>query len=455
MRCSTFALALLCSVTVAEAQQPVPTSDPRLMAAQRSFEALPEPERKAIQQDLTFATTFSGAASGNFGSLTFAAIQAFEKNRNLAVDGILTPQERQALAAQATTERRALKFAVIDDKRSGARIGVPEALFSRRSDSPTGGTRWQNADGKVTLDTQVFPPEEPLPALFERAIAPSSGRKITYKLLRPDFFVVSGETASGGKFYRRVSLASDGKMRGFSVGYDKALEAQMTRLVIAIANTYEAFPQGPAVASTAPSPAIPQPVIIPVAIPSDRLGTGLLLDTTTVLTSAVAVNNCRSISVGTGKSPARVLANDAVSGLALVRTEGLSAQGLVMGPLNPAQATVAIAQSWSGTTPTTVYAEATPSADGKRVAVPLQPGGAGAALYDQKGALVGIVRDDPSARRQIAGIVPVARYAFVPAKEITAFLEKNNVSPAKPTTAQSTSTAADRRGSVVSLHCLP
>jgi hypothetical protein len=45
---------------------------------------------------------------------------------------------------------------------------------------------------------------------------------VTYKLLRPDFFVISGETQTG-RFYRRLEKGSDGSLRGFSIGFDKSL----------------------------------------------------------------------------------------------------------------------------------------------------------------------------------------------------------------------------------------
>lgn len=442
-------------------QQTQPAPDPRLLAAQQIFEALPESERRAIQQDLTFVTKFSGAASGNFGSLTFGAIQTFEKENNLVVDGILTAQERETLAALATAERRILKFAVLDDRRSGARIGIPENVFTRRADAASGGSRWQNADGKVTLDTQVFPPDEPLQVLFEKAIAPStSGRRVTYKLLRPDFFVISGETA-GGKFYRRVSLAADGKMRGFSLGYDKALDPQMSRLVIAIANSYEAFPQATLAGSVAPRAmhaALPQNTASSLSTtpPAERLASGLVLDSTTILTSALAVKDCRAITVGQRKTAGRVLTSDAALGLALIKTEGLTSTGLAFGTFEPSQSYVVLAQAWSGTMPAMQYGEATPTTDGKRVTAPLQAGGTGAALFDQQGALAGMVRDDPAARKQVAGVVPMARYDVVSAQDIALFLQKNAVSPIKPAAiAPLRSAAADRRSSVTSVLCTP
>ena len=60
-------------------------------------------------------------------------------------------------------------------------------------------------------------------------------------MLRPDFFVVAGETA-GGKFYTRYG-SGPGGLRGFSIGYDKAVAPQFDRLVVAIANSFTPFPE--------------------------------------------------------------------------------------------------------------------------------------------------------------------------------------------------------------------
>ena len=124
-------------------------------------------------------------------------------------------------------------------------IGIPQKLLPKRDVTPSGGSRWQSADQKVTLDTSTTPPGgEDLAAIFEKAItvSPNSPRKITYKLLRPDFFVVTGETPTG-RFYRRLSAGPQG-LRGFSIGYNKALAPSVDKLVIAIAASFEPFPTG-------------------------------------------------------------------------------------------------------------------------------------------------------------------------------------------------------------------
>ena len=188
---------------------PAQAANPQMAAAQASFEALPEAERKAIQSDLIWAGQFNGAVSGSYGPLTFRAINAFKGARGPA-DGVLAPADRAALARAAQAARDVAGFRVLADDKTGVQIGIPSKLLPRRDATPTGGSRWQSIDEKVTLDTSASPPGEDLASLFEKATAlnPNNpGRKITYKLLRPDFFVVTGETPTG-RFYRRLSAGT-------------------------------------------------------------------------------------------------------------------------------------------------------------------------------------------------------------------------------------------------------
>lgn len=458
------ALAAFCTPVMAQqtpptpAQtRPVPPPDPKMVAAQAVFEALPEAERRAIQQDLGFATSFNGAALGTFGPLTFNGIQSFEREQKLVVDGILSPEERKVLAAVAANARRALRFAAIDDERSKTRIGVPQNVFVKREANGLGGSRWQTSNGKATLDT-IAPPQggETLQQLYDKATAPLPNRKVTYKLIRPDFFVVTAETA-GGKSYRRMSLGPDGQIRGFSLGYDKALAPDMDKIVISVANSFEAFPgAAPAVATGPAAPPAGTPAAPPQpAAPRERLASGLLLDGGLILTAEAAVKDCRALAAGPRRAAARVAATDAGSGLALVRAEGLPrAQAVAFsGPVKAEQALTAIGEAWSGTQPALVFAEAV-AAGPDRIAAPLQPGGAGAALFDAEGKLAGLVTDDPGARRQVAGVAPAARYRFAATETIVAFLQKNGAAPPRGEAQKASgSVAAARRDGVAALIC--
>jgi hypothetical protein len=237
----------------AGAQAPAP--DLAVDAARSAFEALPETDRKAVQDALVWTGDYNGVADGTFGRQTYAAIAAYQARLRQQPNGILAPQARAALLGAAQQARSAAGFTLIDDQRTGIRLGVPMKFLPKQSPTPT-GTRWQSADDRITLDTRSAPPDATLQSLYDRNTAiQTPGRVVSYKLLRPDFFVIAGETA-GGKFYTRYSAGTEG-LRGFSIGYDKALAPQFDRMVVAIANSFTPFPAqaAPAAISQNPAPA--------------------------------------------------------------------------------------------------------------------------------------------------------------------------------------------------------
>jgi ApbE superfamily uncharacterized protein (UPF0280 family) len=115
----------------------------------------------------------------------------------------------------------------------------------------------------------------------------------------------------------------------------------------------------------------------------------------------------------------------------------------------------AVGYAWNNNQPASIYSEARATGS-NRIAAPLQAGGGGTALFSDAGAVAGLVVDDPAARKQIAGVVPTARYRFATADEISSFLQKNGLSLGKADAAKVTGTiAAARRDAVTSLICAP
>lgn len=404
------------------AQAPAAAANPELAAAQAAFESLPELERRAIQADLIWSGHFNGAVSGSYGPLTFRAINAFKAGRG-AADGLLTPAERRGLAQVAQAAREAAGFRIVADERTGLRIGLPTALLTRRDVSPS-GSRWQSADGKVTLDTSATPQGETLEAVYEKAIAPTPnnpGRKITYKLLRPDFFVVTGETPTG-KFYRRLASGPAG-LRGFSIGYDKALAGTVDKLVIAIAASFEPFPSGPlpqapAVASaTGPSAATAiaaTAASASAARSSERHATGVALGERVVATAAAGIEGCRTLRAGGRVARPRGAPE---AGLALLDVEGGAA--LVAPAVRgepPAEGEdlvlLAFGEDAGRRVPLALPGRVVAGAAGLAVLAPLQPGQAGAAAFDRQGRFAGLVTGNPSDRVLIAGVAPQRSHAL-------------------------------------------
>jgi hypothetical protein len=415
--------------------------DPAFESVKAAFEALPEADRKAIQDALVWTSDFNAVVSGTFGRRTFEALGAY-RTRTDGADP-LDPRGRAGLLAAGAAAKGAARFRIAVDPSTGAVMGVPERVLAKRTTLPA-GTRWQSQDGRVTLESRAFPPgTETLDTLFEKATAPLPGRKVTYKLRRPDAMVVTAETGPGLSYIRYASGPQG--VRGFLFGYDRALASEVDRLVIAAANAFEPFP-GPAgpqpVAGLATDPGAapaaragairgagqPNAVPLPAAslTPAPAAGSGLAVAPGRVLTASAVLEGCAAPHIGT--APARVLATDP-AGLSLLDAPGAPA------PRRPAMRTesvaaeenvIALAAGADG------IVAAPGAARGGDVIVALQPGSAGAPVLDRSGALLGFVARYPAVPRRVAGVVPPARLPLVPSQTVAAFLAAQGLDVANP-----------------------
>ena len=389
--------------------------------AKAAFEAMPEADRVAAQDALVWTGDYASGADGAFGRRTLEGIVSWQRSGRRPVTGMLDKASLAALVAAGRKARDAAGFAVVADPASGVRIGIPQKLLPKRNPNTIGGTRFQSADERVTLDTRAQPGSaEDLKALYERNVAiQTSGRQVTYKLLRPDFFVIAGETP-GGRFYSRYAQEGTA-IRGFSIGYGKALAGEFDRITVAIANSFQPF----GAPASAPALVAQQPSTLPLAPSSGGAPTP---PTSGQAPAATAQATFTGLAVG----PRRVLAPVAVEAACRdARLDGApgrlvsSAGGLaIYEPASPRRAvpvpvapTVLEGQGLAlffaaGEGGRAVVAPAEIAAGG-RVVAPLQDGGAGAVILDRSGAVAGMVGSIGSGRRAVAGLVPPASYAFV------------------------------------------
>lgn len=407
---SSLMLAALAAFTSQPIGAQSSSSEGAFDAARGAFETMAEAERKAVQDALIWTGDYSGVANGAFGRQTYAAIAAYQTRLRQPSNGILTPQVRSSLFDAAQQVRNAAGFAVVDDSKTGIRIGVPTKTLPKQSTNPSGGSRWQSADDKVTLDTRVAPPDTTLQALYDRTIAiQTPGRVVSYRVLRPDFFVVAGETA-GGKFYTRYSSGPEG-LRGFSIGYDKAIAPQIDRLVVAIANSFTPFPTAVAVSQAPTSPSQPE-----LKRPTQSvIGTGIAVGSHQVLTTA-PVASCKEVLVS-GLKPRQIAGRGpfVLDFAEDVKAKPLKAarQALVEGA-----SLLVVGFNDEGGKPSLVALPAQALFNGL-ISAPLQPGTSGAPILDRRGALVGLVNAVPSEHRKIAGVVPASSYPIVPVSDLT------------------------------------
>lgn len=404
-----------------------PAPNPALEQAQRVFDALPEAARKAIQEDLIWGSNFTATVSGSFGPRTFDAIRKFQTDMKLKPDGILTDDSRRMLHDMANRARAASRYAAVTDPKTGARLGIPAAILPRMEPLP-GGTRWQSMDGAVVLETAAAQGgAAELPGAFERVLA-IPGRKVTYRLLREDFFVVAGENGPRS-FYTRYGIGPN-NLRGYTISYPTAASKALERTVIALANSFQPIPGAVHVAAQ-PDNRPPQttgPQAQPPAtagmLPAGLIATGVVLAPGKVATTA-AVSACPDLRIR--GQQARVTRT--ASGLTLIEADTGTARPLGASPAGAEEtrdaALVIIGFVGGGRTPQLTVSSGAllARADASqpvRIEAPLHREAAGSLVFTRSASLVGAIGSPRATPRLVAGIVPAASHPLVEAAHLLA-----------------------------------
>jgi hypothetical protein len=438
-------------------------SDVKLEAQKAAFQAMPEADRKAVQDALGWLDFYNGEVDGAFGKRTRDSIVAYQQSVGAAQDGIVSPTEFEALKTAAQRARAAVDFALIDDRISGARIGAPLKLLTKLKSS-SGDTTLQSGDGSVSLALQArMAPQTAgagddagLGALYAQLIAEASGRKITYKAIKAgEFFVVASED-KGEKSYTRFAKSPadwpDGPaLRGFTFAYPSERSSDFDKLALAVANSFEPFADTPAshgaarmqpvsarsaqdvvrVATGAsaigglspgarPTPPVGQPPAAAVPAPAELRATALFVAPGEALTALPA--SCAEPLVD-GK-PAKVLRADATSGLTLIGGEfGAGARAPTVA--GGATDLVALSLLTAAGKPTL---EASPGAAAPvgegvfAIVAALTKSASGAPVFDRQGALAGIVAPIKDEPRRVGAVAIAEPHRLIGAEAAAAFL---------------------------------
>jgi len=375
------------------------------------YAAMPEHERMTIQADLVWTGDYNGIVDTDFGDNSVAAVKAFQKRNGGKETGILNPDERAKLSESAHKKREAAGWRMVDDRATGARLGVPGKLAPQSAPSGS-GTRWQSSRGEVQVETfRISAPGLTLASMFERMKKEPASRRVEYQVLKPDFFVAAGMQGGVKKFYVRGQIKGE-EVRGVTILYDKALETTIDRVVVAVSNAFAAFPSVQAAAGPAPR----RPVEYATGIVVSKAGH--------IVTGRAAVDGCRFVVVPGFGNAVRV-ADDTASDLALL-------QVFAAKELTPA----ALADSGRGSDVTLIGIADPQTQDGgsavsslkarvlaaSGTAQPIEPapglGFAGAAALDRDAKFVGMVD------------VRASSAAMVPAAAIRTFLSAQSIAPA-------------------------
>src|SRR5271166_73278 len=410
---ATLALAILpVAGPGAHAQTPPAApeaADPASAAQKAAFLALPEATRKAAQDALVWLGFYNGVADGDFGKRTRDAILAFQASAKAPADGALSAAELQTLLAAAERAREAVGFHVVNDAKTGAKVGAPTKLLAARSGA------------KLDFASSADPD---LSALYVRLSAGTPTRNVSYKAIKPDdFFVVSGQEGTA-KFYTRFekSERANPPIRGFTFSYPATQATELDPIALAVANSFEAFPSPAAApaktpaASAAPAvePAGSSPV--PQAANPEPTATALVVAHGEALT-ALTAEDCPNPVVG-GK-PVRFERMDPATGMAMIAGDfdskgeaprfGLLAPDLVvLSFAGPRVAASAASLAGDATRPAVVTAVETSAGGGP--------------VFDRRGALIGLIAPIAGEPKRIAGVALAAPHAIIAPDAVRAFL---------------------------------
>jgi hypothetical protein len=305
----------------------------------------------------------------------------------------------------------------------------------------------------------LYPPSVgDLPAIFDVLKTTTPQRKVTYRLLRPDFLVVSGEIGRS-IFYTRIAKPADqaGPLRGYTLTYPGGAKA-LDNISIAVANGWVPFPPAggaPATSSPGNVPAGGPPRVaggpVPPAAPA-LAATGVAVAPDKVLTLYGRCNEPRIAG-----RPATVLKRDEESGATVLQVAGLNARPLSLhtgsATVGHAALAVFLTRKATGTDVDAVVAPGeilspAGTSQRKRLLAPIQAEGQGGPVFDRSGAFVGVA-GRTEAPRQVAGIVPQRAWPLVEAVGLASVLAAGGIAlPAEPVGSGAERGAAELAASV-------
>jgi len=382
------------------------------------YASMPLAERVGIQFDLAFTGHYNGLINGEFNERAIAAVKAFQKDIGSRETGTLAAPERAQLAAKSKEVQERVGWKMVDDRATGAQVGLPTRQVPSISRARS-GTRWSSAQGQIQIETfRIREPGTTLSAVFEQQQQQPPNRKPNVSVMREDNFILSGLQGLK-KFYVRAYIR-DLEVRGLTILYDQATEGIMDPLTVVMASAFAPF-SGTGLAD--------------LMGPSRRkieYGTGIVVTAGGhILTDRRLVEGCGVIQVS-GLGDANRVAESEAAGIALLRLIGvtdLAPAALVHdGARGPELTLVGIADpQLQGGSRAVSTVRATLAGD------TLQPmpqlGFSGAAALDAQGRLFGMVTLKAPVMAG-AGAPPLPPATVVPIETIRKFLDTQQVTPA-------------------------
>lgn len=458
LRAAALGLSLLLVPVAAHAQYP----DPYFQTAQEAFLSLKPDTRLWFQIALTSAGQWPAVPNVGYSRRLFEATKQYQLLRGELSTGVLTEAQVSSMLGAAAPVLQGWRLRWVPHPVRGHQLWVPMGLDLevRRTDL---GVEMKEPANRFRLKFNYISAAD-MRAAYETTLREmiNSGDHINYKVLKRDFFVITGNQ---GRYNRYVRYHTDGDgILGFDMGWasDDA-PIYGNRLVTIISGSlwasmtgapFPATPRAtypwersePEVASVPPSvPPSTTQASAPAEPPKTTFSTGsgfFVSKAGHVVTNAHVVKDCTTITArpdGSTAAPAQVLARDPINDLAVLKVAGPVEKTLSLRPsIRLGEGIAAFGFPHTDLLATTgnftlgnVTALAGLKDDSRylQVSAPVQSGNSGGPLLDNSGNVVGVVSAKLDAIKMAAaqGDLPQNVNFAVKASLATSFLDANQI----------------------------
>ncbi|UDL94692.1 serine protease [Lichenihabitans sp. PAMC28606] len=451
---------------------------PFLQDATRAFNGLSANDQVLTHIYLTATGDFNAMFSPRFGGRLYDSVVKFQSNRGLPQNGVMTSELFSTLQTVAFPILSGWGIRFVNHPTYAGNLLVPSGFGLIQTSTPH-GLAFENNNSTLSVDFSFYSRDQvSLADLFTRLGQDSPERHYTYRVIKSDFFVVTGWTGGSGIYSRYI--AAPGGSLGFTLRWDKAVVPLGNRIATLMANmmflgydnsqpNVAAVSQAPAsLPQAAPSPpqvypspgqsTLPQTAALEppkdAAPTSNTIVTGSAFFVSSdgaLITNNHVIKGCSS-AVVIGRGAATISATDARNDLALLRLMtkpsdpmGVKPVAFRSTPTELGETVFALGFPYAGTldngvnfTNGMVSSLSGMNNDSTefQMNAAVQPGNSGGPVLDQGGNLLGITvaRMSDLASLKATGSIPQNVNFGIKAEVAASFLRANGVIPVMVTT---------------------
>jgi S1-C subfamily serine protease len=278
-----------------------------------------------IQYLLLWTGQFAGPLDGRLDPLLLQSVRDFQSRAGFRPTGTLDAVQIKRLVEQATNAMRQRDYVHVDDPPTGAYLALPRKLLPERGAAGR-GSRFAAAGRVIEVETaRLGGPDFSFLQLYRSYRDSLSNDAVLQNIFRGDSFILAW---AKGALVHIVRFDSDGDdVRGLIIRFERGGDPDFAPIANAMVHDFSPFqkPAGFAYLSAPDLSRFPPASEQPKGPTTAKISSGsgfVVSKRAHVLTNAHVVQDCTSITIGTGKS-AKLVGIEVLDDLALLQVAQL------------------------------------------------------------------------------------------------------------------------------------